>query len=154
MKRQFRSLVLALALVASFAVPAAFAQSQPNNPGGTSASQPSVDGCHSTAVKTYVALNLSGVATTKIITEVAGKSIQVCGAFYDMGGTTPTLKFIAGTGTTCGTGSVDLTAVMTAGKTVGYGDTAVLQAPIGLAICGVQTGTAPTAVGGFNYVTQ
>lgn len=151
MRNRLKTLILALAMLA-LSAPMALAQSQPNNNGGSSATSPATDGCHAATVKFYVSLALSGVTTTKIATTTTGKSIQVCGIHFDMGGTTPSVQLIAGTGATCGTGSINLTGAMLKDKTVGYGDTAVYQVPIGLDLCAAQTGTTPTANGGFNYV--
>ena len=56
---------------------------------------------------------VNATATSQLVAAVANTSVYVCGFFGTIAGTTPTLAFEYGTGTTCGTGTTLLTGTMT-----------------------------------------
>jgi hypothetical protein len=85
------------------------------------------------------------VATTLIITGVAGKSTYITG-LYQAPLATSTVQWISGTGATCGTGTVNLTGsmVFTTGNqaiAIGDGSGTFMVAGPGLSVC-VIIGTA------------
>jgi hypothetical protein len=95
------------------------------------------------------------VATTLLVTGVPGKQIYMTGGNL-LVAATGTVQFIAGTGATCGTGTVNLTAVMTFTSQgflpLGDGFGAMLVVPPGLSLCivnGVAAGPGWLAYGIF-----
>lgn len=102
-------------------------------------------------------LNLS--ASTKVIANVSGQQIYVCGDSYVLGGTTPTIGWEYGTGTTCGTGTTIIVAPMaiTVGTPFveGFGGRTVIgPVPASQDLCAVVTGTSPTVSGHLNFLQQ
>lgn len=87
-----------------------------------------------------VAVTISTATTTKLITENGTQSIYVTAVDIIAGGT-GNIQFIAGTGATCGTGTVNITGnySLTAqvGFTKGDGNGVVWVVPPGLALCAV-----------------
>jgi hypothetical protein len=92
-------------------------------------------------------------ARTKIITGVVGKSIYVT-ALALVPASTSSVTFSYGTGTNCGTGTVNLTGIMTfnPGQTINYGSGygTVLRVPDGNDLC-ITVGTT-AAPGTLSYV--
>lgn len=64
-----------------------------------------------------VVINQSSAATTQLVALISGKRVYVCSALVNQVGaaTPPTFKFVYGTGSNCGTGTTDLTGVITGG---------------------------------------
>lgn len=92
------------------------------------------------ATQKSVAVTIATATTTKLITENGTQSIYVTAVDIIAGGT-GTIQFIAGTGATCGTGTVNVTGnySLTAqvGFTKGSGIGVVWVVPPGLALCAV-----------------
>ena len=65
------------------------------------------DPCNSTEPKLSAAIGLT--VDTVIVTGVANRQIVVCGFSAHVSGTTPTMRFVHGSGTTCATGITGLT---------------------------------------------
>lgn len=95
--------------------------------------------------------SISLSATGQIIALAANQAVYVCGIFGTLTGTTPTVQFEYGTGTTCATGTHVLDGAMlpTAGSTLSLGDGlgTILRAPTGNALCAVLGGTSPSLQG-------
>jgi hypothetical protein len=88
----------------------------------------------------------SGAATTLVVAGVAGSIIHLCG--WDVTATAAsTFQIITGTGATCGTGTINITAahVMTGQNTINTSAATPgrYSAPVGNSICMVVTGTGP-----------
>lgn len=99
--------------------------------------------CNKTATASAAA------ATTKIVTEVTGQGVHICGWDVGAGAAVGGFNFISGTGATCGTGTVTITVAQTlAINTMVVRDTPYAQfsTAAGQAICVVTTGTGPTSV--------
>lgn len=126
-------ILLALALWASPAV----AQLLPQGP-------PGLAYCTQTFQVTQGA-----VALTKIISNVPGKTIYVCGWDFDNQSAAQTIQFEYGTGTNCGSGTTALTQVFTVPANSFYVDHipyASMAVPQGNDVCLVTTGTSTTAI--------
>lgn len=92
------------------------------------------------------AVGSSAAATTLVITGQAGGIIHLCG--WDVTSTAAaTWQMITGTGATCGTGTVQITAAHALGVTnvlTSAGATAGrYSAPAGNSVCVIVTGTGP-----------
>jgi hypothetical protein len=115
----------------------------------------------SSATKQSVSLAFSTNASAVIVTGVEGKRVYVCAFTVTMSsGTTPTLLFKSGTGTTCGTGTVTYTGTMAlptaSGSvvTVGAGHAMFSPTAAGADLCIATGGTTPTGNGWITYVQQ
>lgn len=90
------------------------------------------------ATMTSTAINISTATTTRLATGTSGKSIYVT-QWNAVSGGTGNITWVAGTGATCGTGTVNLTGAynLTAqvGAVVGTGYGAVLVVPQGFSLC-------------------
>jgi hypothetical protein len=120
------------------------------------------------AQKSSVSISVSTAVSTKLVSNVAGKTIMPCGFAATFAGTTaPTALFEYGTLTTnqCDTGTVVATGTMAgdtaAGNTIWMGNwnTTTFLAPSGATIaskdfCVVTAGTAPSLQGYLTYVIQ
>lgn len=91
-----------------------------------------------------VAIAISSATTTKMIDGIAGKSIYIT-AWDGISSAAGTLKFIYGTGSSCGTGTVDLTGTYTFGTATviakGNGAGPLLSIPNGFNLCLVSAST-------------
>lgn len=94
----------------------------------------------SVATQRSIPVTISTATTTKLITENGTQSIYVTAAIIIAAGT-GNIQFIAGTGATCGTGTVNVTGnfSLTAqvGFTQGNGSGVIWVVPPGLALCAV-----------------
>jgi hypothetical protein len=92
------------------------------------------------ATQKSIAVTITTATTTKLITELSNQSIYVTAVDIIATGT-GNIQFIAGTGATCGTGTVNITGnyALTAqvGFTKGTGNGVVWVVPPGLALCAV-----------------
>lgn len=83
-------------------------------------------------------ITISTATTTRLVLGVNGKQVYVTGALIVAGGT-GSIQFIAGTGATCGTGTVNLTGniALTAqqGFAMGVGNGTFWVAPSGFSVC-------------------
>ncbi len=68
-----------------------------------------------------VIINQASATTTQLVALSAGKKVYVCSATVNQIGATtaPTFKFVYGTGTNCGTGTADLTGVISGANVAG-----------------------------------
>jgi hypothetical protein len=91
-----------------------------------------------------VAIAISSATTTKMVDGVAGQTIYIT-AWDGISSAAGTLKFIYGTGDTCGTGTIALTGTYTFGASTviskGNGAGPLLSAPNGFNLCLVSTGS-------------
>jgi hypothetical protein len=123
----------------------------------TSASSPlsANDPCQSSAVaKQSVTVNISAAGTTQFVGISGTLSIYVCGFYASAAGTSPSLQFEYGGGTTC-TSPTALTGVILASTTVPLELASGLtnfKAPSGTGLCGVAGGTTPNLQGVLTYV--
>jgi hypothetical protein len=110
------------------------------------------------AVVTSVVSNPAAAGTTQLVALSAGKSIYVCSGYFGNGsGTTPTLSFEYGTGSTCGTGTTAFypaVAVPAASAAPVLLSAPTYVVPSGNALCAVLGGTTPTASLAVTYVQQ
>ena len=117
------------------------------------------DPCDNTAVlKSSAAINVSSATTTQIVALSGTMKIYVCEADVNAVGTSPTVKFITGTGSACGTLDQTLTGAMVPSATVGtihsgYGGT-LWTSNAGDELCLVSGGTVTTETGFVTYVQQ
>lgn len=92
------------------------------------------------ATQKSIAVTISTATTTKLITENGTLSIYVTAVDIIAAGT-GNIQFIAGTGATCGTGTVNITGnynlTAQVGFTKGTGEGVVWVVPPGLALCAV-----------------
>jgi len=98
------------------------------------------------ACQNSIDINVPAVATTELIALVAGDRIRVCGfVLSGAGATSGTIQFKAGTGTTCGTGTSDLSGVMSflddTPVVYGGGLGKIFQTPAAEALCITTAGT-------------
>lgn len=100
-----------------------------------------------------VPINISTATTTLIVTGVSGKSIYVTQMNIEAAGT-GNIQYIAGTGATCGTNTVNLTGTYTftpqTGLSVGIGNGAIWPLPSGFSLCAV-TSAAVGMQGSLSY---
>lgn len=158
----------------TFAVPDSpcpFAQVQYTSPGGGTtvtaeyifavpgiSSHASSDPCESGAIaKSSAPITAAAAATTQIIAATANNSIYVCGYQMAQIATAGTVQWLYGTGASCGTGTVNISAPMgmTASLPITYsgGSGYIFKVPIGNALCLTTTGAGGT-VGGFLTLIQ
>jgi hypothetical protein len=101
--------------------------------------------------------SVSVTADTELVALTSGQTIFLCGSSLTLGGTAPTVAFVYGTGTTCGTGQTSLTGAInpTAGLilNLGWGGT-VFSTAVSNALCILITGTTPTIRGQITYVKR
>lgn len=105
--------------------------------------------------KSSVAINAT--ASAQLVALSGSTVVYVCGWNYTSAGTSPTTKFVYGTGTTCATGQVALTGTYapTAGaQSIGGWGGTVVQTAAGNALCVVVAGTSPSIQGVLTYVQK
>lgn len=128
------------------------------NETGSAASSPLSpnDPCQSSAfAKQSVPVNISSATTTQLVALSAGLRIYVCGVYASAAGTSPTMQFEYGTGSTCGTGTTLLTGTIAASTTVPLAlETGLtnFSAPQGNALCAISGGTGPSFQGLLTFV--
>jgi hypothetical protein len=91
----------------------------------------------------------AAVALTKIVSNVSGKQISICGWALNAGAAAATAQLETGTGTNCGTGTTALTPAISLGINGVYVDhsTFAFQSLARLNdLCLVTTGTGPMQV--------
>lgn len=115
----------------------------------------------SSATKQSASVAFSSAASAVLVTGVEGKRTYLCSFTFTMSsGTTPTILFKSGTGTTCGTGTVTYTGTMalptTSGTlvTVGQGHSLFTPTATGADFCMATGGTTPTGNGWITFVQQ
>ncbi|MGH7239110.1 MAG: hypothetical protein ACREHG_03480 [Candidatus Saccharimonadales bacterium] len=163
--------VIACAVNSTLPVPVIgqFYYVQCNPSGQVIVSPPSMmaDPCANPSVaKNSVVIALTTTATTQLVTEVVGKVVYVCGFVATVAPSATTADnflFNAGTGGTCGTGTVVLTGSFNSGNTnatvattvvsYGIGGTAFSTAS-GLGLCIATSGTTVNIQGLLTYVQQ
>jgi hypothetical protein len=100
---------------------------------------------------------LALTASAQLIAASGSTSIYVCGFAATAAGTSPTLQFEYGTGTTCGTGTTVLTGAFapTAGSFIGaLGAVTQFTVPSGSNLCAILGGTTPSVQGYLTYVQR
>lgn len=110
--------------------------------------------------KQSVAVNISTATTTQLVALTANQSVYACG-FYStvLGTTSPSLLFVTGTGSACGTGTASLTGTMVPTTAAAVqvnigGDATKFKGAVGGAVCLTTGGTAPNVQGLFVYVKR
>lgn len=91
----------------------------------------------------------AATALTKIVTNISGKQISICGWALNAGAATATAQLEYGTGTNCGTGTTAISPVMSLGINgvlVDHIDYSPLSLPRLNDLCLVTTGTGPMQV--------
>lgn len=114
----------------------------------------SLDPCQAnTVAKTSVALNHT--ASAQLVALSGATRIYVCGYWFSTAGTTPSVRFMYGTGAVCATGLVALTGVQlgTPQMSADSGATQFSTAA-GNALCMTVAGTSPSIQGYLTYVQQ
>jgi hypothetical protein len=104
---------------------------------------PNLFGCNKTAIVSAAA------TTTKIVTEVTGQGVHICGYTVAAGAAVGGWQIISGTGATCGTGTINITAAYTIAINTGFSSLASYaqySTASGQAICVITTGTGPTSL--------
>ena len=95
------------------------------------------------ATTNSIAVTISTATTTRLIVGVSNKSIYVTAVDIIAAGT-GNIQFIAGTGATCGTGTVNVTGnynlTAQVGFTKGTGNGVVWVVPQNLSLCAVTSG--------------
>ncbi len=90
-------------------------------------------------------LQMTTATTTQLVALVSGKAIFVCQFLVNGAGST-TVKFVAGTGTACGTGTTNLTQPFTVASgtnvTMGAGIGYVFKTASGNALCATNSAAA------------
>ena len=110
-------------------------------------------------IKSSAAINVSSATTTQIVALSGTTKIYVCEADVNAVGTSPSVKFITGTGTACATPDQTLTGAMVPSATVGtvhfgYGGS-MWTSNAGDELCLVSAGgTVTTETGFVTYVQQ
>lgn len=126
-----------------------------------------LDPCQSTeTIKLSAAVNISTAATTAIVAPVGGQIVYVCAfsmTISQVVTTANTIKFVRGTGATCGTGTNDLTGAFgTGGVTaaapitvsMGFGGT-LFKGATSDGVCATTTiGGSGAFVGVVTYIQQ
>ena len=122
----------------------------------SSATLTTTDPCQNGAyAKSSVPLALT--TSSQLIAASGSTSIYVCGFAATAAGTSPTLQFAYGTGTTCATGTVNLTGAFapTAGTELAtHGAVTQFSAPSGNNLCAIVGGTSPSIQGYLTYVQR
>ena len=107
----------------------------------------------STVSQASVAVAISTATTTKMISAAAGKQIYLT-SYQIVAGGTGNIKFVYGTGSTCGTGTTDLTGnmpmVANGNITFGSGIAPILILPPAVDLC-ITTSAAVVMAGVLNY---
>lgn len=123
----------------------------------TVSSMPTTDPCQSVS-KAKSSIALEATADAELIAPSGSTVIYVCGWTATVGGTTPSYRFQTGTGTTCGTGTVNETGVMVPSATSPLashgGEATVFSGAAGAALCIDVGGTTPSVQGVLTYVQQ
>src|SRR5262245_8506605 len=97
----------------------------------------------------------AAVALTKVISGVAGKTINICGFTIAAGAATGTFSLSYGTGTNCGTGTTTVIPIISLainGNVTDHvpfahiGIPAVNASAVPIDVCVVTTGTGPTSI--------
>lgn len=105
------------------------------------------------ATMASVPITVSTATTTRLITGVAGKSIYITAVDFIAAGT-GNIQFIAGTGATCGTGTVNISGnynlTAQVGMTKAAGNGAIWVVPQGFSLC-VVTSAAVGMPGSLSY---
>lgn len=105
------------------------------------------------ATQASVAITISTATTTQLIAGISGKSIYVTQVNIIAAGT-GNIQFIAGTGATCGTGTVNLSGnynfTAQVGFVMGNGNGAIWVVPAGFNVCAV-TSQAVGMPGSLSY---
>jgi len=95
------------------------------------------------ATTASIPITISTATTTLLVTGVSGKSIYVTAVDVIAAGT-GNIQFIAGTGATCGTGTVNITGnynlIAQVGFTKATGNGVVWVIPQGFSLCAVTSG--------------
>jgi hypothetical protein len=134
---------------------------------GVMGSTTATDPCASSGVaKASAAINITTAATTALVAPSAGLTVYVCSfsmTISQVVTTANTIKFVRGTGATCGTGTADLTGAFgTGGVTAappivvasGAGNTQ-FKGSSGDGVCATTTiGASAAFVGVLTYVQQ
>lgn len=109
---------------------------------------------------------ITTATTTQLIPPVSGATVYLCGYTWTAIGTTAaeTIQFTTGTGATCGTGTGQMTPVLTSGvvgtnpafhQEVGFGGATVTTGNANAGVCVVSTvGTGPSITILTSYVQQ
>jgi len=103
-------------------------------------------------------LSAAITAGGKIVAGTAGKATYVCAIYATLAGTTPTLQVQDGTGTNCGSNTVNRTGAFAPSPNgteffLGDGST-VLVATTGADLCATLTGSGAGITGLIDYVQQ
>lgn len=114
--------------------------------------------------KQSVPISIAATAGTVQLVAISGTTaVYVCGFSAQItAGTTPTIQFEYGTGTTCGTGTTTLTGTYAPGAGTApatdpisfSGGYTIFKAPAGNAFCIVAGGTTPSVGGFVTFVQQ
>jgi len=115
----------------------------------------SADPCSSSA-KSSVAISQASAGTVQLVALSTGKKVYVCGVTDGSAGTTPSISLEYGTGSSCATGTAELTGAVpfTSGSAINIGSGAgtVAAAPTGNAVCALTVGNGHYGV--LSYVQQ
>ena len=117
------------------------------------------------AVKSSAAIAISTATTTQLVALSGTTAVYVCNYQAVAGaGTNPSLQFVYGTGSNCGTGTTSLTGAMATGVTVSAtapgpifessGGNTLFKTAAGNALCLTTAGTTPNFQGWVTYVQQ
>ena len=101
-----------------------------------------------------VAINISTATTTQIVALSGSTQIRVINYSFTVAGTTPTVTFVYGTGTACGTGTTAISgafAPLTGTLMTSPPGAAAFIVPAGKALCIVSGGTTPSIQGFLTY---
>lgn len=123
------------------------------------------DPCQANAVaKTQFFANVATATTTALVTPSGATTVYVCGfSIYVTAGTTPTFKFVRGTGAACVTGTADISPLYSPTSAaitnsieilVGFGSQTVAKSNASDGVCVTTTGTTPTAAVMITAVQQ
>jgi hypothetical protein len=116
------------------------------------------DVCQNPAIpKSSAVINVGAATTTQIVGLAAGTTVSVCSFSATLAGTTPTVKFVTGTGTDCVTGPAALTGVYApvTGSVISHGGGGTLfQSAAASEICATTVGTGSSFQGVLSYVQQ
>ncbi len=113
------------------------------------------------AIKSSVAIAVSGAGTNQLVALSGSTVVYICGVSMTVSGTTtPSALLEYGTGASCGSGTTSLTGAYvgstgTIPTIINYsGGSTVMKTPSGNAVCIVTAGTGPSAQGVLSYVQQ
>jgi hypothetical protein len=106
-------------------------------------------GCHKS-----VAISIAASNTQELVPAITGETVQVCGFVVTEATAAGTAQFKTGTGTTCGTGTVNLTGAMTmvTNGFIAYGDgsSVIFSGNLSSAVC-VTAGSGGAVAGVLTY---